>query len=45
MASDGEPEPAIPGFLVPPSAAADKQQFGYELRIEPHSFVAFREGH
>ncbi|HEY7887735.1 MAG TPA: hypothetical protein VIC29_05870 [Steroidobacteraceae bacterium] len=44
-ASDGEPEPAIPSFLVPPSAPAGRQQFGYELRIEPHSFVAFRAGH
>jgi hypothetical protein len=41
--ADGEPVPAIPGFLAPPVAAAAARQFGYELRIEPHSFVAFRE--
>ena len=40
--SDGEPVPSIPSFLAPPSAAAGRQ-FGFELRIEPHSFVAFRE--
>ena len=44
-AADGEPVPAIPSFLAPPSAAAGQRQFGYELRIEPHSFVAFRESH
>ncbi len=26
-------------------AGAGPRQFGYELRIEPHSFAAFREGH
>ncbi|HJS91753.1 MAG TPA: hypothetical protein VJ738_17430, partial [Steroidobacteraceae bacterium] len=37
--------PARPSFLEPRSAAAaGSQQFGYELRIEPRSFVAFREG-
>ena len=41
--SDGEPVPAIPSFLAPPSTVPVKSQFGYELRIEPHSFVAFRE--
>jgi hypothetical protein len=30
---DGEPEPATGG----------ERSFGYEVRIEPHSFVAFRE--
>ena len=30
---DGEPEPPMPG----------RKGFGYELRIEPHSFIAFRE--
>ncbi|HEX8757747.1 MAG TPA: hypothetical protein VF745_15530 [Steroidobacteraceae bacterium] len=30
---DGEPEPQVPG----------RKGFGYELRIEPHSFIAFRE--
>jgi hypothetical protein len=40
--SDGEPVSAIPSFLAPASAATGKQ-FGYELRIEPHSFVAFQE--
>jgi hypothetical protein len=43
--ADGEPVPAVPAFLTPPSAAAARPQFGYELRIEPHSFVGFREGH
>jgi len=41
--SGGEPLPAIPSFLSPSSVAA-APQLGYELRIEPHSFVAFREG-
>ena len=40
----GEPEPAIPPLPRPPSAAPAPRQFGYELRIEPQSFVAFREG-
>ena len=26
-------------------AASGPRQFGYELRLEPHSFAAFREGH
>ena len=43
--SDGEPVPAIPSFLAPPSATPAQPQFGYELRIEPHSFVAFRQRH
>ena len=43
--SDGEPAPPNPAFLAPPSSAASRPQFGYELRIEPHSFVAFRERH
>ncbi|HXS20740.1 MAG TPA: hypothetical protein VN735_05880 [Steroidobacteraceae bacterium] len=42
--SDGEPVPVLPGFLAPPSAMAARQQYGYEVRVEPHSFVAFREG-
>ena len=42
--ADGEPVPAIPSFLAPPSAATAQPQFGYELRIEPHSLAAFREG-
>ena len=41
--ADGAPVPAVPSFLAPPSAAASRQQFGYELRIEPHSFEAFQE--
>ncbi|HEV2443720.1 MAG TPA: hypothetical protein VGT07_14435 [Steroidobacteraceae bacterium] len=41
--SDGEPVPALPSFLAPPSAVA-APQFGYEVRIEPHSFVVFRDG-
>jgi hypothetical protein len=41
--SDGEPETAVPAFLAPPSASAHERQFGYELRIEPHSFMAFQE--
>ncbi|HUN70805.1 MAG TPA: hypothetical protein VMU52_00745 [Steroidobacteraceae bacterium] len=40
--SGGEPMPALPGFLVPPSAAAPRQQYGYELQVEPHSFVALK---
>jgi hypothetical protein len=40
--SDGQPVPAIASFLAPPSPATG-QQFGYELRIEPHSFMGFRE--
>ena len=40
--SGGEPMTAIPSFLAPAAAAA-RQQYGYELRIEPHSFVAFQE--
>ena len=44
-AADGEPIPATPSFLAPPSAAAAQRQFGYELQIQPHSFMAFREGH
>jgi hypothetical protein len=43
-ASDGEAVPSLPSFLAPPSATAAQQQFGYELRIEPHSMVAFRAG-
>jgi hypothetical protein len=42
--ADGAPVPMLPSFLAPPSAPT-QPQFGYELRIEPHSFVAFREGH
>ncbi|MBW4053234.1 MAG: hypothetical protein HIU85_17590 [Proteobacteria bacterium] len=42
--SDGEAAPAIPPFPAPRSAAPLPRQFGYELRIEPHSFLAFREG-
>jgi hypothetical protein len=42
--ADGTPVPMLPSFLAPPSAPT-QPQFGYELRIEPHSFVAFREGH
>ncbi|MGH8297984.1 MAG: hypothetical protein ACRES6_01720 [Steroidobacteraceae bacterium] len=41
----GTPMPPIPGFLAPSAAATTSRQFGYELRIEPHSFLAFREGH
>ena len=41
--SDGEPVPPIPGFLAPPSSASGQREFGYELRLEPHSFAAFRE--
>jgi len=41
--SDGEPVAAVPSFLAPPSAAKAQPQFGYELRIEPHSFEAFQE--
>jgi hypothetical protein len=41
--ADGEAVRAVPSFLAPPSAVTAGQQFGYELRIEPHSFVAFRE--
>jgi len=40
---DGESMTAVPSFLAPPSASASERQFGYELRIEPHSFAAFRE--
>jgi hypothetical protein len=43
--ADGEPVPSLPSFLTPPSATAARQQYGYELRIEPHSIVAFRAGH
>ena len=43
--ADGEPVPAIPSFLAPPSATTGQQEFGYELRIEPHSLASFREGH
>ncbi|HEY6515264.1 MAG TPA: hypothetical protein VIY50_03915 [Steroidobacteraceae bacterium] len=43
-ASDGEAVPSPPSFLAPPSATAAQQQFGYELRIEPHSMVALRAG-
>ncbi len=35
--SDGEP--------VRPAAAGGRQPFGYELQIEPHSFVTLREEH
>jgi hypothetical protein len=44
--SGGDPLPSGGGpFLPPPSsgAASVPQQYGYELQIEPHSFVAFRE--
>ncbi len=41
--ADGVAIPTLPSFLAPPSAPS-QPQFGYELRIEPHSFVAFREG-
>ncbi|MGH8301466.1 MAG: hypothetical protein ACRET5_08385 [Steroidobacteraceae bacterium] len=44
-AADGEPVRALPSFLAPPSAAPAQPQFGYDLRIEPHSFMAFRESH
>ena len=40
----GTPVPATPSFLEPRPAAAGSRQFGYELRIEPRSFDAFREG-
>jgi len=43
--SGGTPMRPIPGFLAPRAAPAASQQFGYELRIEPHSFIALREGH
>jgi hypothetical protein len=41
--ADGEPVPALPSFLAPPSATATQRQFGYDLSLEPHSFLAFRE--
>jgi hypothetical protein len=42
--SDGDPVRSLPSFLAPPSATAPQQQYGYELRIEPHSMLAFRAG-
>jgi hypothetical protein len=41
--SSGVPVPALPSFLVPSTSPATPQ-LGYELRIEPHSFVAFHYG-
>jgi hypothetical protein len=40
--SSGVPIPAAPSFLSPSTATATPQ-LGYELRIEPHSFVALRK--
>ncbi|HEY1891215.1 MAG TPA: hypothetical protein VGG63_12450 [Steroidobacteraceae bacterium] len=42
--ADGDPVPSLPSFLAPPSATAARQQYGYELRIEPHSMLALRAG-
>jgi hypothetical protein len=42
VSSGGTPVPPIPSFLAPPRAQGGARQFGYELRIEPHSFIAFR---
>jgi hypothetical protein len=35
MGLDGEPEPVM--------SDSPKRNYGYELRIEPHSFLAYRE--
>jgi hypothetical protein len=46
VTSGGDPEgPARELFAPPPppGASAPPKQYGYELQIEPHSFVAFRE--
>jgi hypothetical protein len=40
----GAPVPAIAGSLAPGEAGSGPRQFGYELRLEPHSLMAFREG-
>ena len=42
--ADGERMPVTPSFLAPPSAMTPGSQYGYEVQIEPHSFVTFREG-
>ena len=42
--SDGEQVPSLPSFLAPASATAARQQYGYEVLIQPHSILAFREG-
>lgn len=45
VALDGERESSLPSFLTPQSASAGQQQYGYEVLIEPHSMLAFRQGH
>jgi hypothetical protein len=44
VALGGTAVPALPGLPAPPAAARSSREFGYELRIEPHSLLAFREG-
>lgn len=44
--SGGDPLDAGSGFFVPPARGGISQraqQYGYEVQIEPHSFVAFRQ--
>jgi hypothetical protein len=46
VTSSGDPEGRAGGFFGPPpqpGASARPTQYGYELQIEPHSFVAFSE--
>jgi hypothetical protein len=46
VTSGGDPEGPARGLFAPPpppGASAPPKQYGYELQIEPHSFVAFRE--
>jgi hypothetical protein len=45
VASGGTAVAKTPSFLAPRSARAASRQFGYELRIEPHSFITLRAGH